>query len=261
MSLTVIFGGLFILLLVLTLSSWLIFRYFRPRHGRMTYVFASLPFALAALAVLGEALRERPNAGPPSAFFPAKIPQLIERLERSGGEFSISGLAYFDGKLYVSTNLGIVVIQNGRVLNLLQFQTVDSVVSGPWVDNANHLLWASDHHTGELLKYDGKQWARTPKPKPEKGYFSRGDAFAGVKPVGNRFGFWMAAAGSAWRWDNASNGWQNMVVKEAAPAEAVGVLPIGQIPMLIVRHEPLSFLVHKGQIFASDQIVKFLGNP
>lgn len=98
--------------------------------------------------------------------------------------FSITGIAFFDAKLFIGCNLGMIEVANGRVNQAYQFQSSDSVVSGPRIDRANRLLWAMDDHTHELLRFDGKTWTRMEEPLPAKGYLSRGDVLEGIKPTG-----------------------------------------------------------------------------
>jgi hypothetical protein len=118
-----------------------------------------------------------------------------------------------------------------------------------------------DDHTGELLSFDGNAWTRMAKPLPAKGYYSRGDVLEGMQPIGSANGFWLASAGSAWKWDSASNQWQLIAGNLAQPEdykrvnEIIGVLPIDKTVLLIIRHEPLPFLVRAGEDFPSDEVV------
>ena len=248
-------------LLVLSLLSWALVHFFRPRIGNKAYLLAALPFLLAATVVFGEYEREKPNSGPPKVLLPEKAAYLMDSMPKDA-LFALSGLSYFDGDLFASSNVGMFQIHDGKISKLYQFQSSDSVVSGPWLDSANHLLWAIDDHTGELLRFDGSRWQRMKKPEPSKGYYSRGDVLEGIRPVGNTTGFWLAAAGSAWKWSPELAKWQIISNDLAQPKdfhtvnEIYGVFPIGPTAFLIIRHQPLSFLVHPDEDFASDEIVE-----
>lgn len=146
-------------------------------------------------------MRDRPRVLPATG-----LSSLIKGLP-SSAHFSFSGLAFFKGKLYVGSNLGLVEIVNGVPSQLYQSQSSDDVLSGPWLDKADRLLWAVDDHTGELLRFDGNTWFRMPKPTPAKGYYSRGDVLEGIRLLGNDQGFWMATGGTAWRWDALESKW------------------------------------------------------
>jgi hypothetical protein len=67
--------------------------------------------------------------------------------------------------------------------------------------------------------------------------------------------------GSAWKWDSVSNQWQLIAGNLAQPEdykrvnEIIGVLPIDKTVLLIIRHEPLPFLVRAGEDFLSDEVV------
>jgi hypothetical protein len=233
-------------------------QYFRPKIGRTAYFLAVIPFALAGIALLAEFQRESPNEGPPKVAAATKLSELVKSLPQAA-HFSLSGLSFFDGKLYVGTNLGIVEVSRGEVTRLYQFQRSDSVVSGPWLDRTDHLLWATDDHTNELLRFDGNKWTRMREPVPAKGYYSRGDVLEGVRPIGNAEGFWLAAAGTAWRWDGGALEWRQIPLPHPSDhtnaGEVIGVLPIGEHALLIVRHQLLPFLLRKDEDFLSDELV------
>lgn len=253
-------GALLFAIAFLATVSWLAVRYFKPRIGRMAYLLASVPFLLAGIALFFEFQGEKPNSGPPRIIAADKLSGLIRRLPAQA-KFSLSGISFFNNKLYVGTNLGIIEVSDGKPVELYQFQSSDPVVSGPWLDKANNRLWAVDDHTGELLSFDGKAWTRMAKPLPSKGYYSRGDVLEGLQPIGNAYGFWLASAGSAWKWDSASNQWRliagNLAQSEDYERvnEILGVLPVGKTVLLIIRHEPLPFLVREGEDFLSDEVV------
>jgi hypothetical protein len=255
-----IFLGVLILVVgILSFCSWIIIRRLKPRIGRRAYLVAISPFALIAIAILAEMWREAPNEGQPSVVPVARLSALIKGLP-ADAHFSLSGLAFFHGKLYVGTNLGLVEVTNGAPSQLYRFQSSDAVISGPWLDRADRLLWAVDDHTGELLRFDGNAWSRMPKPTPAKGYYSRGDVLEGVRPIGNDKGFWMATGGTAWTWDAVSLKWVQVGGYVPDPKnykvnEVIGVLPIGQTPLLLVRHESLSFLIGPDEDFSSDELV------
>jgi hypothetical protein len=210
-----------------------------------------------SLGALGQAKREKPSKGQPTVVPASEIHGLIEELSKRG-HFSPTGLAYFNGKLYAGTNLGIVELVEGVPTRLFKFQASDAVVSGPWLDSADHLLWAVDEHTGRLLCFDGNTWSQVPVPTPKKGEFTRGDVLAGWHPIGNDHGFWLQGAGTVWRWNQSSRRWLQITTVpsqgQGKVSKIVGVLPIGETPLLIVRHEPLPFHP-RSYGFVSDEIV------
>jgi hypothetical protein len=232
--------------------------YFKPKIGRAAYFVGMIPIALVGMAMFAEYWRESPNEGPPKVLTATKLSERIKSLPEVA-HFSVSGLSFFDGKLYAGTNLGIAEISAGKVARLYQFQSWDSVVSGPWLDRADHLLWAIDERTHEMLRFDGNKWTRMREPLPTKGYYSGGFGLEGVRPIGNAEGFWLAAAGSAWRWDGGALEWRQISFTDPSdhthPAQVIGVLPIGDSAFGIVRHELLPFLSRKDEDFQSDEIV------
>jgi hypothetical protein len=185
-----------VILVVLTTLAYLLVRLSRRRLGKRSLLLAPLPFVIFVIGVWMWVRSQAPNSGPPKVLSGAAVSRMVHRLP-DYAPFSLTGAAYFDDRLYVGSNLGLLEIQNAAVATLFQTQKSDSVVSGPWFDRADHLLWVVDDHTHELLNFNGSSWQRVSMPQPAKGYYSRGDLLEGIKPVGTDAGFWVTAAGGA----------------------------------------------------------------
>jgi hypothetical protein len=231
----------------------------KPRIGNRAYWLAPIPFVLVLLAVFGTIRMQAPNNGSPSILPAGKLSPLI-KAQPDYAQFGYSGLTFYKGKLYVGTNLGLLELEEGRLGRVYPFQNKYSVVSGPWLDTANQLLWVLDDQTNQLLSYDGTVWHRVDLPKPQEGYYRRRDVLEGIKPSSNAKGFWLQAGGSVWRWDLTKNTWvfQNQRKSNLDSQDAdtiIGVLPIGTKLLFIVRHQTLSFLVKNSEDFASDTVV------
>ncbi len=253
-------AALLVALLVLTALAYLLVRLPRRRLGKRSLFLAPLPFVIAAIVISLWTRSQAPNSGPPRLLSGAAVNGIVHRLP-DYASFSLTGAAYFDDRLYVGSNVGLLEIENGAVAKLFQMQNSDSVVSGPWVDRADHLLWVMDDHTHELLNFNGLSWQRVAMPQPPKGYYSRGDVLEGAKPVGNDAGFWVTAAGGAWRWSAKTHTW----IAEPEPPLSVddgvlGALPIQGGMAYIVRHELLPFLVKPGEVFKSDTVTLVNGS-
>lgn len=242
---------------------WLV-RRVKRKIGNRAYWLAPMPFGLVLLAVFATNRVQAPNNGLPTILPASKISALI-KAQPDYAHFGYSGLAFYKGNLYAATNLGLLELDKGRLGRVYRFQNTDSVVSGPWLDVANQLLWVLDEHTNQLLSYDGMDWHRVDLPKPQKEYYSRGDVLEGIKPTSSAKGFWMQAGGSVWRWDSIKNAW----VLENQPTTSldsqyagttIGVLPMSSKVLFIVRHQALSFLVKESEDFASDTVVMSEGD-
>lgn len=236
--------------------------YLKPRIGTYAYLVTALLIVVAGTALFVNIQMEGPSKGPPKVVAVAKISKLIAGLPKGAG-FELTGLSFYDGELFVGTNLGLVEVSGEKPVRLYQFQSSDSVVSGPWLDRADHLLWATDDRVHGLLRFDGSKWARMEAPVPAKGYYTRGDVLEGLQPNGNSKGFWLCAGGTTWRWNGGSAEWEQIPLPDlldfSTTAEIVGVLPISEDPLLIVRKQMLAFLTHEDD-FVSDEVVNS-GNP
>lgn len=247
----------------LSMISWWLVKRLKSRMGRGAYGLGALPFLalIGAIAVLMWA--EAPNKGAPEVLPGSEFERLVKELP-SYAPLGYSGLAYFQGKLYVSTNLGLLELEGARIARIYRVQDKYSVVSGPWVDRKNQLLWLQDDQTHELLNYDGRQWRRLSMPAPSKGYYSRGDVLEGARILGNDHGFWMVAAGSAWQWRHDSASWASepspsRVFEVERMDEVIGVLPVDGKVMFLMRHESLDFLISESEDFKSDTVRIFDG--
>jgi|HubBroStandDraft_6_1064221.scaffolds.fasta_scaffold24069_4 hypothetical protein len=252
-----VLGVLALLILgLIALSVWLV-RISKRKIGNRAYWLAPLPLLVVLLVGFAVSRAQAPNSGPPAVLPAAKLSDLMKGLSESA-HFGYAGTAFYKGKLYAATNLGMLEIEQGKAISLYRFQKDYSVVSGPWLDEANQLLWVLDDQTQELVNFNGTVWRRVNLPKPPKGYYSRGDVLEGVRPAGNTNGFWLQSGGGAWRWDSTENHWTAvpMPTLDSPYADAIiGVMPLGAKLFFIVRRESLSFLVKDGQDFTSDTIV------
>jgi hypothetical protein len=247
-------AAILVILVVLTTLAYLLVRLSRRRLGKRSLLLALLPFAIFVIGAWMWVRSQAPNSGPPKVLSGAAVSGVMNRLP-DYAPFSLTGAAYFDDRLYVGSNVGLLEIHNGAVATLFQTQKSDSVVEGPWFDRADHLLWVMDDHTHELLNFNGSSWQRVSMPQPPKGYYSRGDVLEGVKPVGTDAGFWVTAAGGAWRWSAEARNWTaEPEPPRSADDGVLGVLPIQGGMAYIVRHELLPFLLLPNQPFKSDTI-------
>lgn len=204
---------------------------------------------------------QTPNTGPPDVLPASEIRSLIQQIP-DYTSFGYSGLSFFKGKLYVTTNIGLLEFERGRVSKVYRVQKQYSVVSGPWVDRADELLWVADDQTHELLSFDGTSWRRVPMPLPKRGFYSRGEWFGGVKAVGNAKGFWIVNAGEVWRWHAASKQWRGEPSPQKTVADdIIGVLPVEGKPLFLVRHQRWGrLLIRPRGEFKSDSVSVFDGN-
>lgn len=236
------------IVVIVGVSVWLV-RFFKRKIGRSAYWLAAVPTLVVVLTGIVLSYAHGPNTGPPR-FLPYNK---LNSLGKVQPEYS--GMAFYKGRLYVSSTVGLIEIDGEQVDGIYRFQNTDPVVSGPWLDTSNQLLWAVDDHTNELLNFDGKTWHRIQFPQPEKGYLSRGDVLEGPKPIGNAAGFWLAAGGSVWRWNAAEDKWATVAEPpQSDVSKTIGVLPIGDKLLFVERHYLLDALIPKGPDFESDTI-------
>lgn len=152
-----------------------------------------------------------PASATPDTYPPNTIAALVAKLGYA--PFSITGLAFFDDRLYVASNIGLLEIESGHVSKLYRWHGDNSPVYGPWIDRAHRALWIQDAETGHPLKFDGSRWTRVELPRPPNGHLRRGDILAGFRGVGNFKDFWLEGAAGVWRYQQEPAQW----ITEATP--------------------------------------------
>ncbi len=180
-----------------------------------------------------------------------QIKQIIDRLP-DYARFSISGMRFFNKKLYVATNIGLLELETEISIRLFRWLENDAVVEGPWLDSAHKLLWFWLPATNNLIHFNGTDWIDG--KLPQNGY-TRGDILKGFRGSSNKHDFWLEGANRTWRWDNKNNSW---IEETRIPTDGslVRILPMQQRILFVQRHETLDFLV-KSSTFKSDNIQYF----
>jgi hypothetical protein len=166
--------------------------------------------------------------------------------------FSIAGMRFFNNKLYVATNIGLLELETESSIKLYRWLENDAVVEGPWLDSANKLLWFWLPATNNLIHFNGTEWIAG--KLPQNGY-TRGDILKGFRGSGNKEYFWLEGAHRTWRWDNKNDAW---IEETRLPSDGslVRILPMQKRLLFVQRHEILDFLV-KSSTFKSDNIHYF----
>lgn len=246
-----------LVLLVLVFLSILLVRLFKAKLGGRAYWAAAVPWLALLTGGLVFDLDVSPNTGPPKQLAAGQVHVLIEALP-DYASFTFSGLAFYKSRLYVSTNLGLLEVINGKVTSIYRVQKQYSVVSGPWLDRSDQLLWLQDDETQDLLSFNGTTWHRLKTPRA-KGVYA-GVGAEGLHPVSDANQFLLAAGGSVWRWNNSQNNWKSELQPGRTPnsedtGTVIGALPVRNRVVFLMRHQLLPLLVKNSEGFQSDEVV------
>jgi hypothetical protein len=179
-----------------------------------------------------------------------QITQIINSLP-DYAHFSISGARFFNNKLYVATNIGLLELKTEISIKLYRWLENDAVVEGPWFDSAHNLLWFWLPATNNLIHFNGTEWIDGKLPQND---YTRGDILKGFRGSSNKENFWLEGASRAWRWDNKNSGW--IEEPTLSSGALIRILPMQQRLLFVMRHETLDFLV-KSNTFVSDNIQYF----
>ncbi|MFN7997051.1 MAG: hypothetical protein U0Q18_25785 [Bryobacteraceae bacterium] len=193
----------------------------------------SISIAVLILMMVG-CSRDTPSLEP-SSISTDKVPGLIGSLP-AYAHFSLSGMAFYGDRLYVSSNLGLLVLNNGVLETLYQWQSSDPVIEGPWLDAADDALWIQHASNGSLSRLDASGWHRVQLPIPPSGDYSRGDVLSGFTGISSKQFFWIVGGGFASRWQPANAQWIPEPPPPAPQSSAVrAVAPLGSSLFYVVR--------------------------
>jgi len=164
-----------------------------------------------------------------------QIPAIIRALP-GYAPFGPSGVAFFKGKLYVSTNIGLLVVNDAGPETLYKWIPRDDVISGPWVDVANDALWIYHNHDNYLRRFDGTSWRQVPLP-----VYRGSGSITIVRGIGSPTAFWLVVGGHAWRYQVGQPSWV-LEPRPPAPENSAteAVTPLGSSMLYVVR-EGLEF--------------------
>lgn len=174
----------------------------------------------------------------PQSLPPSEVPRIIQTIP-SYAKFGYSGLAFFNGKLFASSNIGLLEYEDGLLSRLYKWDDKDDVISGPWFDEANRSLWTFHNKTNKLIRFDGKAWNAADLPRSQAGD-TRGDMLRGLRGISTATAFWLESSGQAWQWEPGKNAWLNEPTPEVGLF--AGLAPLKDRKFLIMRHRYVSYL-------------------
>jgi len=93
----------------------------------------------------------------PRVLTPQQISGIITSLP-TYAHFSIVDMHFFNRKLYVGTNIGLLELETESPVRLYRWLESDAVVEGPWFDSAHNLLWFWLPSTNNLIHFNGSEW-------------------------------------------------------------------------------------------------------
>lgn len=252
-------GAVLLYLALHALLYWWIARRLRPRCGFAAYLVAAVPFVAMTCAFVFQQRSMMPHHDAPVLASAAEFRALTQGLKEPA-HFSLGRVAFYRGKMYVGTNLGLAVVEDARVTGIWRFQKTYSVVSGPWVDEHDDLLWVRDDATQEYVHFDGTSWTRVSSPNLN-GRLPPISGLDFADLIGNSRGFWLNAGSTAWLWDNRSQSWQVQPSSKKASFEdgLLTILPIREPSLELRRRESLPFLIKQGEDFKSDYLSRSSG--
>jgi hypothetical protein len=161
----------------------------------------AIHYTVATLVLLGvlAALRGQGYQSEPKQISREETQRRIEVLPKYT-HFGLSGVAFYKGKLYASSNVGLLLVTGDTLEGALQWFPDDDVIGGPFSDPGRDALWIKHSHTNLLWRLDAAGWHREGLPSPPTGRYTRGDVMEGFSGMSDAREFWLVGAGHAWRW-------------------------------------------------------------
>ena len=195
------------------------------------------------LLFLGCCLFQAKAAGSPSVLKPDELEKFIKRHPEYNGLYC-SSLAFFKGKLYVASNVGLLEIDNDFLSKTYKWK--ESSGEAPRVDLANGQIWVQI--ADNFAVFDGNVWRAVSGPTPQKGYFTRGEILEGFHDVSTPDSFWLTGAGCAWCWNVERRNWEEKLnLPTFKNGNRLGkvwrLFFVENKPLIVVRYEP-GWLIH-----------------
>jgi hypothetical protein len=150
----------------------------------------------------------------------------------------VDGLAFYQGKLYAGTGVGLLQISNGFIEKIYRWDKASTEVIVPCHDEANESLWGEVLGLWRLVCYDGKRWRTVNRPKPKHGYIARGEELEGFRFVSGRRNLYWQGAGHAWAWTGSK--W---IEEDNPPTKTNKKNPVGLLDRLIAADDHLYFVM------------------
>lgn len=170
------------------------------RTSYASFKMRLLPIALLVAALSCTAKDRVIAPAEPKRTSPAELQGTVESLPKYA-HFSISGVAFLDGRLFATTNVGLLELDGSAGLTAFYRWYDDfNTVSGPWRDAANNAIWIFREDDGRFVRLDARRrWSRFDLPAPPRGYYSRGDALEGFSIVATAGEPRMFGSGFVWQ--------------------------------------------------------------
>ena len=150
----------------------------------------------------------------PKVLTPLEAGKFIKKLPAYVG-FGYSGLAFYNQKLYVACNIGLLEIEDDIVRKVYQWDK--SAITGPWLDLANRQLWIGLQNES-VVRFDGNLWQSVSIPSPTNHTLVRGDFLRGYQGFSSSNCFWLVFAGNAWPWEANLRKWNDQIDLPAVKA-------------------------------------------
>lgn len=125
-----------------------------------------------------------------------RVPFFLSEIGKDHG--FLTGLAFFEGRLFVGSSSGLFIVNDLDVEALLLWKRSFPGVDGPWLDAAHQGVWLNKSEWSDLLFFDGKAWHGRDWP-------------AGAIPAGRLNSdflagsvndFWLVGTFKCWRWNS-----------------------------------------------------------
>jgi len=155
-------------------------------------------FGLASVLLVGCATHIEPTAVPLK-----EVPNIVSALPKES-RLWLSGMAFLDQRLFVSTSIGLLETDGHEIKRLYRWKDFNHMIDGPWSDRSRSVIWVLPRGEGVFARFDGASWQRVDLPRPPGRGFNRGEVFYGLHGVGDVTHFRVESAHNGWRWVDTS---------------------------------------------------------
>lgn len=169
--------------------------------------------------------------------------------------FGFTGLAFFNGHLYASSDRGLLEFSDGKLSRIYQWSNVNDILEEIAFDSANNLLWFRHAKLNKFINYNGTNWSFAPLPIDEKS-LSRGDLLRGFQPFSTDEAFFLQGTEESWQWNTKENKWQRLSMpKQNCYVASSSVLDIRCFVGVAPTNNDLFVIMRRSDVLYVDGIM------
>jgi hypothetical protein len=154
--------------------------------------------------------------------------------------------AFFQGRLWVASNIGLLEFGEGRLTGLHRW-TGDNTTIAFALAGADG-LWVQPLQPYSLVRYDGTRWQNIQIPMPPMSQYQIRGLLDYFRVASDGARLWLTGFHHVWEWDNAASNWRTIRVSELG--QRIFAVPVRDGGLFVIRNQSLGddWIVHPDSV-------------